>query len=50
MRSDVGVIRVQLEAGEAGGQVRRYTEIQEADVGVADEAISKKLAIILCTM
>jgi hypothetical protein len=46
MESEVGVIRIQIEAGQAGAEVWPYTKIHEADVSVADEAKSKKSAVI----
>lgn len=45
--SDVGTVRIQIQAGLEGARCRPYTELQRQDIGIADEAKSKKSVMIV---
>ena len=45
--SEVGVIKLSIEAGKEGKECRPYMELHKAEVGVADEARTKKLELNL---
>ena len=40
--NEVGVIKLSIEAGKEGEECRPYMELHKAEVGVADEAKTKK--------
>ena len=43
----MGIIRIQIQAGLEGVKCRPYTELQRPDIGVADEAKSKRSVMVV---